>query len=138
MNLENVTHEDAVATLKATQDRVTLIIAKTQSAFNPPPTSEPSYSPQLCKHCIFTISNTKHMSERVAQNEGGTEMVPIAIAHLNSAKSGKVGWWQSLAMSNQSVVAGCLSNKVCACSSIIYFKRQFYLQLRELQREFLV
>ncbi|XP_065157765.1 disks large 1 tumor suppressor protein isoform X3 [Atheta coriaria] len=47
MNLENVTHEDAVATLKATQDRVTLIIAKTQSAFNPPPTSEPSYSPQL-------------------------------------------------------------------------------------------
>lgn len=112
-------------------DVVTARVRRTRS----PP--EPQVNPAATAH-LDTHTNTKHMSERVAQNEGGTEMVPIAIAHLNSAKSGKVGWWQSLAMSNQSVVAGCLSNKVCACSSIIYFKRQFYLQLRELQREFLV
>ncbi|KRT86232.1 PDZ domain-containing protein, partial [Oryctes borbonicus] len=46
-NLENVTHEDAVATLKTTQDRVVLIVAKPDSAFNAP-VSETSYSPQLC------------------------------------------------------------------------------------------
>lgn len=47
-NLENVTHEDAVATLKTTQDRVVLIVAKPESAFNAP-ISDPPYSPQLCK-----------------------------------------------------------------------------------------
>lgn len=82
MNLENVTHEDAVATLKATQDRVTLIIAKTQSAFNPPPTSEPSYSPQLCKHCIFTISNTNLYDAAVsnAQVFSVTKLVDVLIS----------------------------------------------------------
>lgn len=48
VNLENVTHEDAVATLKTTQDRVVLIVAKPDSAFNAP-ASDTSYSPQLCK-----------------------------------------------------------------------------------------
>lgn len=46
VNLENVTHEDAVATLKATQERVILVIAKPDSAFSAPP-SESSHSPQL-------------------------------------------------------------------------------------------
>ncbi|KAJ8941527.1 hypothetical protein NQ318_010295 [Aromia moschata] len=46
VNLENVTHEDAVATLKTTQDRVVLVVAKPESAFNAP-ASDTSYSPQL-------------------------------------------------------------------------------------------
>ncbi|XP_076251250.1 MAGUK family member discs large 1 isoform X12 [Rhynchophorus ferrugineus] len=46
VNLENVTHEEAVATLKTTQDCVVLIVAKPDSAFNAPP-SDTSYSPQL-------------------------------------------------------------------------------------------
>lgn len=48
VNLENVTHEEAVATLKTTQDRVVLVVAKPESAFTAP-ASEASYSPQLCK-----------------------------------------------------------------------------------------
>lgn len=49
VNLENVTHEEAVATLKTTQDHVFLIVAKPESAFPAPASSEASYSPQLCK-----------------------------------------------------------------------------------------
>lgn len=48
--MENVTHEDAVSTLKATQDTVILVVAKPDSGFNPPPSSDTSYSPQLCKY----------------------------------------------------------------------------------------
>ncbi|XP_018396087.1 PREDICTED: disks large 1 tumor suppressor protein isoform X3 [Cyphomyrmex costatus] len=36
-NLENVTHEEAVAILKATQDRVVLLVSKTESGIIPPP-----------------------------------------------------------------------------------------------------
>ena len=43
MNLENVTHEEAVATLKATHDRVILVIAKMY-----PPIAAPS-SPHPCE-----------------------------------------------------------------------------------------
>ncbi|XP_043480332.1 disks large 1 tumor suppressor protein isoform X3 [Leptopilina heterotoma] len=45
-NLENVTHEEAVATLKATQDRVVLLVAKPEGALPPPPASDRSLSPQ--------------------------------------------------------------------------------------------
>ena len=45
-NLENVTHEEAVATLKATQDRVVLLVAKPEGALPPPPTVDRSLSPQ--------------------------------------------------------------------------------------------
>ncbi|OAD59498.1 Disks large 1 tumor suppressor protein [Eufriesea mexicana] len=49
-NLENVTHEEAVATLKATQDRVVLLVAKPETGIVPPPpppmTSDNSLSPQ--------------------------------------------------------------------------------------------
>lgn len=38
-NLENVTHEEAVATLKATQERVVLIVGKQDSCYAAPPTS---------------------------------------------------------------------------------------------------
>lgn len=47
VNLENVTHEEAVATLKTTQDRVVLVVAKPDSAFSAP--ASETYSPQLCK-----------------------------------------------------------------------------------------
>lgn len=55
MNLENVTHEDAVATLKATSDRVVLTVAKTRcppdffanhSASSPPSYIEDASSPR--------------------------------------------------------------------------------------------
>lgn len=52
VNLENVTHEEAVATLKTTQDRVVLVVAKPESAFTAP-ASETSYSPQLCEYFIL-------------------------------------------------------------------------------------
>lgn len=58
VNLENVTHEDAVATLKTTQDRVVLIVAKPDSAFHAP-ASDTSYSPQLSNktaHDAYTES----------------------------------------------------------------------------------
>ncbi|XP_066581516.1 disks large 1 tumor suppressor protein isoform X10 [Prorops nasuta] len=46
-NLENVTHEEAVATLKATQDRVVLLVAKPEGSVPPPPpASDQSLSPQ--------------------------------------------------------------------------------------------
>lgn len=46
-NLENVTHEEAVATLKATQDRVVLLVAKPEGTLPPPPpASDRSVSPQ--------------------------------------------------------------------------------------------
>ncbi|XP_024887751.1 disks large 1 tumor suppressor protein isoform X11 [Temnothorax curvispinosus] len=49
-NLENVTHEEAVATLKATQDRVVLLVSKTESGIIPPPpppiATDNSLSPQ--------------------------------------------------------------------------------------------
>ncbi|XP_074105496.1 disks large 1 tumor suppressor protein-like isoform X4 [Cotesia typhae] len=46
-NLENVTHEEAVATLKATQDRVVLLVAKPEGVLPPPPpASDHSLSPQ--------------------------------------------------------------------------------------------
>ncbi|XP_012276383.1 disks large 1 tumor suppressor protein isoform X13 [Orussus abietinus] len=46
-NLENVTHEEAVATLKATQDRVVLLVAKPEGTLPPPPpASDLSLSPQ--------------------------------------------------------------------------------------------
>ncbi|XP_046739354.1 disks large 1 tumor suppressor protein isoform X8 [Diprion similis] len=46
-NLENVTHEEAVATLKATQDRVVLLVAKPEGVLPPPPSaSDLSLSPQ--------------------------------------------------------------------------------------------
>ncbi|XP_032670905.1 disks large 1 tumor suppressor protein isoform X6 [Odontomachus brunneus] len=49
-NLENVTHEEAVATLKATQDRVVLLVAKPERGIIPPPpppiASDNSLSPQ--------------------------------------------------------------------------------------------
>ncbi|XP_011705057.1 PREDICTED: disks large 1 tumor suppressor protein isoform X8 [Wasmannia auropunctata] len=49
-NLENVTHEEAVATLKAIQDRVVLLVSKTESGIVPPPpppiATDNSLSPQ--------------------------------------------------------------------------------------------
>ncbi|XP_011054937.1 PREDICTED: disks large 1 tumor suppressor protein isoform X9 [Acromyrmex echinatior] len=49
-NLENVTHEEAVATLKATQDRVVLLVSKTEGGIIPPPpppiATDNSLSPQ--------------------------------------------------------------------------------------------
>jgi len=56
-NLENVTHEEAVATLKATQDRVVLLVSKTESAIIPPPpppiATDNSLSPQPRKSSYF-------------------------------------------------------------------------------------
>lgn len=57
-NLENVTHEEAVATLKATQDRVVLLVAKPESGIIPPPpppiAADISLSPQPRKSSIFS------------------------------------------------------------------------------------
>ncbi|XP_060524064.1 disks large 1 tumor suppressor protein isoform X4 [Cylas formicarius] len=61
VNLENVTHEEAVATLKTTQDRVVLIVAKPESAFNAP-ASDTSYSPQLWRS-TFHYSATKRATK---------------------------------------------------------------------------
>ncbi|XP_071050990.1 disks large 1 tumor suppressor protein isoform X4 [Onthophagus taurus] len=61
-NLENVTHEDAVATLKTTQDRVVLIVAKPDSAFMMPVTPEPSYSPQLSTKGSHVYPESHHSS----------------------------------------------------------------------------
>ncbi|XP_072379959.1 disks large 1 tumor suppressor protein isoform X4 [Diabrotica undecimpunctata] len=59
VNLENVTHEDAVATLKTTQDRVVLIVAKPESAFNAP-ASDTSYSPQLSTKVSHGYADSVH------------------------------------------------------------------------------
>lgn len=59
-NLENVTHEEAVATLKATQDRVVLLVSKTESGIIPPPpppiATDNSLSPQPRKSSSFLIN----------------------------------------------------------------------------------
>ncbi|XP_023311086.1 disks large 1 tumor suppressor protein isoform X3 [Anoplophora glabripennis] len=59
VNLENVTHEDAVATLKTTQDRVVLVVAKPDSAFNAP-ASDTSYSPQLSTKASHGYADSVH------------------------------------------------------------------------------
>ncbi|XP_024081695.1 disks large 1 tumor suppressor protein isoform X4 [Cimex lectularius] len=46
VNLENVTHEEAVATLKATHERVLLVVGKPDHVYLPPPHAELSVSPQ--------------------------------------------------------------------------------------------
>ncbi|GFG36457.1 hypothetical protein Cfor_11480, partial [Coptotermes formosanus] len=50
-NLENVTHEEAVATLKATQDRVVLLVAKPETAYLPPP-PDVSSTPPPPRNCF--------------------------------------------------------------------------------------
>ncbi|XP_044258200.1 disks large 1 tumor suppressor protein isoform X5 [Tribolium madens] len=61
VNLENVTHEDAVTTLKTTQDRVVLVVAKPDSAFNAP-ASDTSYSPQLSTKASNAYPESIHSS----------------------------------------------------------------------------
>ena len=55
--MENVTHEEAVATLKATQDRVVLLVSKTEGGIIPPPpppiATDNSLSPQPRKSSNF-------------------------------------------------------------------------------------
>ncbi|XP_073992870.1 MAGUK family member discs large 1 isoform X5 [Rhodnius prolixus] len=46
VNLENVTHEEAVATLKATHERVLLLVGKPDHVYLPPVPAELSASPQ--------------------------------------------------------------------------------------------
>lgn len=52
-NLENVTHEEAVATLKATQDRVVLLVAKPETAYLPPPPDASSTPPPPRKLILY-------------------------------------------------------------------------------------
>jgi len=57
-NLENVTHEEAVATLKATQDRVVLLVAKPETAkpetaYLPPPPDVSSTPPPPRKLILY-------------------------------------------------------------------------------------
>ncbi|KAL1123405.1 hypothetical protein AAG570_002485 [Ranatra chinensis] len=54
-NLENVTHEEAVATLKATQERVILLVGKPDPAYLPHPHGDLSVSPQPCMYNIFMV-----------------------------------------------------------------------------------
>lgn len=58
-NLENVTHEEAVATLKATQDRVVLLVSKSESGIVPPPpppiATDNSLSPQPRKSSFLNF-----------------------------------------------------------------------------------
>lgn len=53
-NLENVTHEEAVATLKATHERVVLLVGKLENAYLPPPSpvhaNESHTPPPLCEY----------------------------------------------------------------------------------------
>jgi len=68
--LENVTHEEAVATLKATQDRVVLLVSKTEGGIIPPPpppiATDNSLSPQPRKSsnflsfCIYHLTKSKN------------------------------------------------------------------------------
>lgn len=53
-NLENVTHEEAVATLKATQDRVVLLVAKPETAYLPPPPDVSSTPPPPRKLIFYS------------------------------------------------------------------------------------
>lgn len=69
MNLENVAHEEAVATLKATHERVVLLVGKPDSAlhmsdalghsFTHRATIEKSSSPQPCELIYYFTSNIK-------------------------------------------------------------------------------
>ncbi|KAJ8982761.1 hypothetical protein NQ317_018173 [Molorchus minor] len=64
VNLENVTHEEAVGTLKTTQDRVVLVVAKPESAFNAP-ASDTSYSPQLSTKASQGYPESVHSAHSV-------------------------------------------------------------------------
>ncbi|EEB19504.1 discs large, putative [Pediculus humanus corporis] len=55
-NLENVTHEEAVAALKATQERVVLIVGKQDSALIPPPPTVSSPLPRKWKSVNENLS----------------------------------------------------------------------------------
>ncbi|XP_021923055.1 disks large 1 tumor suppressor protein isoform X4 [Zootermopsis nevadensis] len=64
-NLENVTHEEAVATLKATQERVVLLVAKPETAYMPPPpdvSSTPPPPPPLATPVPYSDSLNASMA----------------------------------------------------------------------------
>nr|CAD7460424.1 unnamed protein product [Timema tahoe] len=74
-NLENVTHEEAVATLKATQERVVLLVAKPETAYLPPPPDVSStppitsletpmpYSESITTSMVLQVSTPRAVSE---------------------------------------------------------------------------
>lgn len=106
-NLENVTHEEAVATLKATQDRVVLLVAKPEGTLPPPPpASDRSVSPQPRKQngAVSALENnstlpysqdSRHASSltlhgvatprAVSQEDGSRE---VRTVELNKGSSG--------------------------------------------------
>ncbi|XP_048526145.1 disks large 1 tumor suppressor protein isoform X5 [Dendroctonus ponderosae] len=74
VNLENVTHEEAVATLKTTQDCVVLVVAKLDTGFTAP-ASDTSYSPQLstkASRCYPESLHSAHSSNLALHQPIGT------------------------------------------------------------------
>uniref|UniRef100_A0AAR5P4X3 Uncharacterized protein n=1 Tax=Dendroctonus ponderosae TaxID=77166 RepID=A0AAR5P4X3_DENPD len=74
VNLENVTHEEAVATLKTTQDCVVLVVAKLDTGFTAP-ASDTSYSPQLstkASRCYPGSLHSAHLSNLALHQPMGT------------------------------------------------------------------
>ncbi|XP_066993776.2 disks large 1 tumor suppressor protein isoform X1 [Anabrus simplex] len=86
-NLENVTHEEAVATLKATQDRVVLLVAKPDRVYMPPPpdvSSTPPPPPPLDQDSV--ISTLQPSTPRAVSEEDICREVRTVV--LNKGNTG--------------------------------------------------
>nr|CFW94235.1 Eka-INAD4 protein [Euperipatoides kanangrensis] len=78
-NLENVTHEEAVATLKATSDTVVLTVAKPQGAYITEALPPPPTPPLEAQHHAVTTPTVAHMNSDYI-----TDSLPVSTPYSSS------------------------------------------------------
>lgn len=71
-NLENVTHEEAVATLKATQERVVLIVGKQDPCYTAQPLSSSPLPPPVSEGSPGPYSESRNLSSSMAALQSAT------------------------------------------------------------------
>nr|CAD7445725.1 unnamed protein product [Timema bartmani] len=90
-NLENVTHEEAVATLKATQERVVLLVAKPETAYLPPPPDVSSTPPisfyNHSPHVLASLETPMPYSESITTSMVLQVSTPRAVSEEDLSRS---------------------------------------------------
>ncbi|KAK6627978.1 Disks large 1 [Polyplax serrata] len=71
-NLENVTHEEAVAALKATQERVVLVVGKQDSGLIAPPTLSSPLPPSGGEGSPLPYQESRNLSSSIATLQSAT------------------------------------------------------------------
>nr|CAD7255719.1 unnamed protein product [Timema shepardi] len=108
-NLENVTHEEAVATLKATQERVVLLVAKPETAYLPPPPDVSSTPP------ITSLETPMPYSESITTSMVLQVSTPRAVSEEDLSRSR--AQHETSALVNYATEAGSILLSVCRVRS---------------------